>query len=650
MKHLNLTFFLIVMLLSGANLRSFAQGTDFTIGTGTSVNASTSYPTPYGDWYEGDKAQFLYKASELLAAGMGPGFIYAVKFNVTATNGANDPGFTISIGTTSVTALSGWQNSAMTQIYTAPGNPPAYTPSLGLNTYTLSTPMFWNGVDNILIQTCHGYGAVTCRTPSYTYNASVAYTNLTYNGCYYYSTDCNGSLCGFTGTGTATTSRPNIIFRWGSSGMNNASLASVAQPSGKFCPGTYSLQVLVKNNGRNQINNVQVNWVLDGIPQTPVNYNNLIDTFGGAGGNSAVVTLGNVSFAGSPHTLVAFTALPNNKADTVNNDDTLKTSLSPSPVSFVTPNGPTIFCTAGLINVTLSAPPGIGSVYQWKLNGSPIPGAIGQNYTATAAGDYSVQVDSNFCSNTSSTIRVDNLAMPMPYVTPEGFPVLCDGDSMTLVANAGVTGAAYQWKFQGNPIPGANASNYVVHNAGNYTVVTSKLVCNATSAGVTVVPKPAPTPDIKDTVANGVAILSTDASYVSYQWYISTTANPTPVPLPGDTLFVCIPKQAGDYSVTVSNGGCKASSPVYSFTPTTGIHNLNASNISIYPNPANTTIHVNAPEGSTLIITSVDGKELIKQKTSKNDINISSFPNGIYLIKIMNSDNSLTYIDKLIKQ
>lgn len=437
----------------------------------------------------------------------------------------------------------------------------------------------------------------------------------------------------------------------GKKGANNASANLIANPAPPFCPGTQNVSVRIKNTGVNQISSAKVYWEVDGISQGYVTYSNLLDTLGGSGNNTAIVSLGNVLFAGSPHKIRAFTSLPNGITDTVNNDDTVTVNLGPSPTAIITPVGTTIFCTAGVINAVLNAPTGVGNGYQWKLNGSPIPGAIGSSFTATQAGDYSITIDSNGCTNTSATIRVDNLAMPLPLVTPNGYPVLCDQDSVTLNANAGVTGAGYQWQLQGNPIPGATNSSYVAYTPGNYTVVTSKLVCNATSEGVNIIPKTRPTPFIQHTITNGKHILTADASFVSYQWYISTAVTPTPTPLPGETNFVLIPKQNGNYSVTVSNGGCDGFSDTAQVTDFLSINSTgNIASIRIYPNPAENSIHINAPAGSRIVITSVDGKALIEQVISKNDINISNLANGIYLVKIMNGNNNLLYTDKLIKR
>lgn len=225
------------LLFASLNLR--AQ-TDITIGTGTAGNGNT-YPAPLQDWYEGSRAQFLYKASELMAAGMSPGNINAIKFNVTNLNGSGViEQLTIKIGTTTATTLnqSAWEN-VNTTVY----GPTDYTPTAGANTFTFPAPFFWNGTDNIVVETCNGDPNSSSGT-TYTANATVPWTTgLSFNGSHSYQEDNVGYACGTTntaGVGTNTaTSRPNITFTWTSavpcSGAPNPGTVSPA--SATLCVG-----------------------------------------------------------------------------------------------------------------------------------------------------------------------------------------------------------------------------------------------------------------------------------------------------------------------------------------------------------------------------------------------------------------------------
>lgn len=209
------TLMLLVVLLF-AITKSNAQA-DIVIGTGTTGNTTTGYPSPMQDYFEGSRSQFLYLASELNAAGMtAPGFINSIKYNVITVNTGTFPAveqYTIRIGGSSVTTLG---TTTWETVNTTVFGPIDYTPVLGINTLTFSTPFFWNGSDNIIIEVCNGDPANTTYV-SYTQNPLIPWTTgLSFNGSHCYRADNLGNLCGTattTNTGTQTT-RPNIIFSW----------------------------------------------------------------------------------------------------------------------------------------------------------------------------------------------------------------------------------------------------------------------------------------------------------------------------------------------------------------------------------------------------------------------------------------------------
>ena len=195
---------------------SIAQ-TDISIGTGTAGNTGTTYPCPMQDWYEGSRAQYLYRASELAGAGMGPGNINSIKYNVTGLNtfSGDIQEFTVKIGGTTVTALSAttWEPSTVTKF-----GPVDYVPSVGVNTLTFSTPYFWNGTDNIIVEICNGLPAnTTDGLIHYTNNVTIPWTTgLGFNASHTYRADNDGNLCNTTTTTNTgnLNDRPNITFNW----------------------------------------------------------------------------------------------------------------------------------------------------------------------------------------------------------------------------------------------------------------------------------------------------------------------------------------------------------------------------------------------------------------------------------------------------
>lgn len=141
------------------------------LGTGTSTNGPNGIPCPFGDIYAGQRAQYIYLAPELAAAGLQQGDAIArIRWVVTALNGAGmHENYTVRLGHTMATALSGFLPNPTG----AASTPVDHQPALGNNDFTLKTPFIWNGTSNLLVEVTHfsaTYGAASA-------NASVAFTS-----------------------------------------------------------------------------------------------------------------------------------------------------------------------------------------------------------------------------------------------------------------------------------------------------------------------------------------------------------------------------------------------------------------------------------------------------------------------------------------
>lgn len=171
----------------------------YQIGNGTISNAGV-YPAPYGNLYWGAKHQFLVTAAELTAVGAGNGNITALGFDViNASNGLPLTDFEIKIGTTSVSDLTTWQ-TGLVSVYTNP----SFIDVVGINTHTFTTPFYWDGVSNIIVETCF-------NNSDWDANADFNQTATSFNSTIYFRQDAAG-VCANTGISGTVAQRPNMYF------------------------------------------------------------------------------------------------------------------------------------------------------------------------------------------------------------------------------------------------------------------------------------------------------------------------------------------------------------------------------------------------------------------------------------------------------
>jgi hypothetical protein len=185
------------------------------VGTGTIGNGNTIYPCPMQDYFEGSRAQYLYRASELTGLGLTAGNINGLRYMVTTLNSFTGTieEYTIKIGTTTASTLGTTTWEPVSTVVYGPVNQVVV---VGANTLTFATPFYWNGTDNIVIEICNGAaGNGASGVTTWTGNPTIPFTTgLSFNGSHTYRADNLNNLCNTsntTNTGTQTT-RPNVSF------------------------------------------------------------------------------------------------------------------------------------------------------------------------------------------------------------------------------------------------------------------------------------------------------------------------------------------------------------------------------------------------------------------------------------------------------
>ncbi len=226
--------------------------------------------------------------------------------------------------------------------------------------------------------------------------------------------------------------------------------------------------------------------------------------------------------------------------------------------------------------------------YQWRLDGTPIPGANSSSYTLPAVqagqtGTYTVVVTNTAGSVTSNpvTLSINTAAGTAPTITTQSTNQTVNaGSAVTFsVAATGTAPLAYQWRLDGIPIPGGTSSTYTLAAAqtghsGAYSVVVSNAAGSVTSNTATLTVNAAIAPAITtqpaaQTVTAGSAAAfsgtATGTAPLAYQWLKNG------VPISGATAatYTLVAAQltdAGTYQLVVTNGVGSISSNGVSLT------------------------------------------------------------------------------------
>ena len=198
---------------------SFTTGSIVLIGTETTYNSPYDYPAPFGRWDGSTRHQLLITSEELIAAGASTGLITKLYFDVFAANSIdalND--FTIKLKPTLQTTLTEFEYENWTTCFIAV---PSYQPIDGLNSFEFQTPFEWDGISNLLVETCfYSPFALNIRNASHYYSATPSNSVAWYNG--------GSDLCVLNPVPTTNFSnlRPNIWFEFDISNIPTPELIS----------------------------------------------------------------------------------------------------------------------------------------------------------------------------------------------------------------------------------------------------------------------------------------------------------------------------------------------------------------------------------------------------------------------------------------
>jgi len=229
------------------------------------------------------------------------------------------------------------------------------------------------------------------------------------------------------------------------------------------------VQAQIKNSGNNILNSVKIGWSVDGIVQSPVTYTTPINTLGSGFGNTATISLGNVTFANVPRVIKVWTYLPNGNTDVFPSDDTATVTLRSSlggvyTIGGTAPDYPTIQAAITDLNsygvcsaVTFNIRNGSYTTNQYVLK--PVQGM-------SAVNRVTFQSETNNAANVTVSYNVTS--------TTSNYVVLFDSGSYftfrNLTVNSSNTSYGYSFEFRGtasfdsvvgcNMVPAGSTSSY----------------------------------------------------------------------------------------------------------------------------------------------------------------------------------------------
>lgn len=342
------------------------------------------------------------------------------------------------------------------------------------------------------------------------------------------------------------------------------------------------------------------------------------------------------------------------------------TTVLPLPNAVLSTSEALQFCPGDTI--TLSAQTAPGYTYKWRRYSTILAGETDSVLKVFKTGKYKVIVtDSNGCVKGSNPLITSVLPLPNAQIYAVGDLEFCAGDSVTLKA-VHSPGYTYQWRRYSTIMAGETDSMLTTVKAGKYkALVTDSLGCVKASNALVTSILPAPIAQISATGNLNLCIGDTltlqayyEPGYI-YEWkrYGAT--------IPGVTDSVLKVTKSGVYKAIVTDSlGCSQGSnkitPVliacFTHLGESGtLHDGSGAgeiSVVIHPNPASDKLNVQISypgykDNIRVSMFDISGKIVFSQVLNipgsglnRFEIPVSSIPDGIYTLWIMDGDSIFT--------
>jgi hypothetical protein len=320
-------------------------------------------------------------------------------------------------------------------------------------------------------------------------------------------------------------------------------------------------------------------------------------------------------------------------------------------------------------------PPG----YQWQFNGTNLPGATNSTFylesvSTNDAGQYRV-IASNVAGSATSQVAIVTVFTQAPYFNsqPQSQSVYWSQDAYFYSYAYGAPPPTYQWRFNGEDIPGQRFSNLFVSNvstndAGGYSVVISNFLGSVTStvAQLTVLTAPPSIPSItsdQTVLEGGLAYINGGASGgPAPALLLLFEGQPLALPFSasgGFALLDATTNDSGSYQIVATNFYGSTTSMVSHLTVIPGGPLDRWKRRNPLPQEKNLLSitygagHYVAVGETGAIVTSEDGTNWTSQPLrTDSQINAVTFGNGLFVAvggpgNILTSTNGLHWVPRL---
>ena len=497
-------------------------------------SATTTASTPYFGFWEDGRQQIILTAAELNAAGFTGGNMSSLAFNViTKASTAPYNNFRVAIKPTALTVLTGFDNTAgFTQVV----NPAPFTTVVGWNTHTFNTIYSWDGVSNLIVETCFDNAA-------WTSNDAVQATTTVGNKTAY---DFQDATIGCSlNIPTMVSARPNVRINYENIIPGYAQISAQWTPSASFVNDTIENPTVLNLNQTGEYYITLMAGVCTSVDTVNVlfgaGYTVSNDTAICIGGDVQLLVTGGTNHVWTPNDgSLSSTTIPNPLATPTNTTsyivnldlsncsvaDTVNVTVNPLPVSLINNGDPNAaICAGSVANLVSDANTTWSNQWTGPETGS------GAAIDVSQEGIYILTSTDAFGCVSSSLITVSFNDNPILDPNVVRNILCCNGDEVVvnfqdLVTN-GVTISEAYWD---NSVTPSGVSVTVVSNEdGTYDIrLVSDQGCEGTAQVTFATNCLNPNIVVQDSVAFGgttAYVVNTDMASSSEVWTPNFTNN-----------------------------------------------------------------------------------------------------------------------------